>query len=83
MASFQYEQMESGYTSPLLGKLTSLKYQKWSPSTWIGSIKSFLQLMNAEIQIPHFQYPQLQREREISLMEAFQIKYTGKIYWLS
>ena len=34
--------------------------------------------MNAETQIPHFQYPQLQRERDISLMEAFQTKYTGK-----
>ena len=32
-ASLQYEQMESGYISPLLGKLISLTYQKWSPST--------------------------------------------------
>ena len=59
LATLQYEQMESGYTTPLLSKNTPTTYQKWSPPTWIGSVKTFLTSMHAEIQIPHIQHPQL------------------------
>ena len=78
LASLQYEQMESGYITPLLSMCISTTYQKCSPSTWIGSIKAFLTSMHAEIQIPHIRHPQAQRERDASIMEVLQHKYTGK-----
>ena len=78
LASLQYEQMESGYITPLLSTCTATTYQKWSPSTWIGSIKTFLTDITAEIQIPHVRHPQAQRERDVSIMEVLQHKYTGK-----
>ena len=76
LASLQYEQIESGYITPLLSAQTETTYQKWSPPTWIESVKTFLTSMNAEIKFPHFQYPQVQRERDISILEVLQ-----KIYW--
>ena len=57
LASLQYKQMESGYITPLLSAQTATTYQKWSPPTWIGSTKTFLTTMNAEIQIPQVQHP--------------------------
>ena len=78
MASLQYEQMESGYITPILKLETSITYQKWATLTWIGCIKKILHKMDAEIEIPTIAYPQAQREFDVSLMETFQIKYSGK-----
>ena len=50
-ASLEYEQQESGYIMPILDKNTPINYQKWSPDTWIGSIKSFLHSMDATVKI--------------------------------
>ena len=41
MASLQYEQMESGYITPILKSETSITYQNWATPTWIGSLKKF------------------------------------------
>ena len=57
LASLKYKQMELGYITLILNDNTPITYQKWSPPTWIGSVKFFLSNMKAEIQIPHVQCP--------------------------
>ena len=49
IASLKFEQMESGYITPIMNSGTPITYQKWAPSTWVGSIKNFLFTMDAEI----------------------------------
>ena len=77
IASLKFEQMESGYITPIMNPGTPITYQKWAPSIWVESIKNFLYGMDAEIQIPNTTYPQAQREFDVSLMETFQHQYTG------
>ena len=77
IASLNFEQMESGYITPIMSSETSITYQQWAPSTWVGSIKKFVFTMDAEIQIPNTHYPQAQQEFDVSLIETFQLKYTG------
>ena len=77
MASLKFEQMESGYIAPIMNSRTSITYQKWATPTLVGSIQKFLHTMDTEIEIPTISYPKAQREFDVSLMETFQLKYTG------
>jgi len=38
--SLEYEEQKSGYIVPLLSRKAPPTYPKWSPPTWIGSIKN-------------------------------------------
>jgi len=74
-ASLEYEQQGSRYIIPILDKDTPTRYQIWSPETWIGSIKTFLQTMDATVKIYNQWCPTPQRDHDKSLMLAFQYKY--------
>ena len=39
--TLQYEQLDSGLTTPILAKNTTLAYQKWTTTTWISFLKLF------------------------------------------
>ena len=74
-APLEFEQQESGYITPILHADTSTEYQRWSPYTWISSIKQFLSTMKGTVQIFDQWCPTAQRQHDKSLMFAFQHKY--------
>ena len=73
-ASLAYEQQESGYVTPILHTISTTKYQRWAEATRVGTIKTFLHKMNAELHIEGQWCPTLQQENDVSLMESFQRK---------
>ena len=48
-ATLKFEQIDSGLTTPILKKTTTLTYQTWTTPTWVSSLKTFLHNMRAKI----------------------------------
>eukprot|EP00957_Ditylum_brightwellii_P188953 14383988-Ditylum_brightwellii.AAC.1 len=70
MIALSYAQLVAGCSLPYLQEVASNR--SYVPTSWLGNIRTFLQLCNGKLIIPNAQLPHTQREHDQVLMDVFE-----------